>query len=185
VGTFLWPGGWTLTAYGCFRTGTRLFCDFDTTNQNNVQVNSSIWSGAGGVNIVDDGGKITPRHNAFFVGTDGSQFPVAYVSPQPVRFIIEYDDVDPRYASISLVLARDRMQNVPITAIDPSQPAGRMPPRAYANAPAGASAGSTTTAGATANNGLDKANQTLDSVNQQKKKAQDFWKSVQGTVQPH
>src|SRR6202142_2667889 len=32
LGTFLWPGGWTLTAYGCFRTGNRLFCAFDTTN---------------------------------------------------------------------------------------------------------------------------------------------------------
>src|SRR5580700_6911551 len=103
VGSFLWPGGWTLTAYGCFRTGTRLFCDFDTTNQNNLQADTSIWSGGGGVDLVDDGGKITRRHNAFFVGSDGSQFTTAYISPQPVRFVIEYDDVDQRYTSISLI----------------------------------------------------------------------------------
>ena len=135
VGSFLWPGGWTLTAYGCFRTGTRLFCDFDTTNQNNLQAETSIWSGGGGVDLVDDGGKITRRHNAFFVGSDGSQFTTAYISPQPVRFIIEYDDVDQRYTSISLILGRERIQAIPITLTDPSQPAGRIPARAFASAP--------------------------------------------------
>jgi hypothetical protein len=135
VGSFLWPGGWTLTAYGCFRTGTRLFCDFDTTNQNNLQADTSIWSGGGGVDLVDDGGKITRRHNAFFVGSDGSQFTTAYISPQPERFVIEYDDVDQRYTSISLILGRERIQAIPITLIDASQPAGRIPARAFASAP--------------------------------------------------
>ena len=85
--------------------------------------------------MVDDGGKITRRHNAFFVGSDGSQFTTAYISPQPVRFIIEYDDVDQRYTSISLILGRERIQAIPITLIDPSQPAGRIPARASAGAP--------------------------------------------------
>jgi hypothetical protein len=107
-----------------------LFCDFDTTNQNNVPASTVIWSGAGGVNLVDDGGKITQRHNAFFVGEDGSQFQTAYISPQPVRFVIEYDDVDPRFTSVSLAFVRDRIQGVPVTVIDPSQPAGRIPARA-------------------------------------------------------
>jgi len=182
VGTFLWPGGWTLTAYGCFRTGTRLFCDFDTTNQNNLPANTSIWSGAGGVNLVDDGGKITLRHNAFFVGEDGSQFQTAYISPQPVRFIIEYDDVDPRYTSISLVFVRDRIQRVPITPIDPSQPAGRMPARAFASAPA---SGTQQAAQPAANDALGKATNTVNNVNDQKKKAQGLWQSLQGSVQPH
>jgi hypothetical protein len=101
VGSFLWPGGWTLTAYGCFRTDTRLFCDFDKP--------IPVSGRGGGVDLVDDGGKITRRHNAFFVGSDGSQFTTAYISPQPVRFIIEYDDVDQRYTSISLILGRDRI----------------------------------------------------------------------------
>jgi hypothetical protein len=135
LGTFLWPGGWTLTAYGCFRTGTRLFCDFDTTNQNNLPANTSIWAGAGGVNLVDDGGKITLRHNAFFVGDDGSQFSTAYLTAQkPARFIIEYDNVDQRYTSISLVCGRDQIQGLPITQMDPSQPAGTIPARASASA---------------------------------------------------
>jgi hypothetical protein len=181
VGTLLWPGGWTLTAYGCFRTGTRLFCDFDTTNQNNLSANTTIWSGAGGVNLVDDGGKITQRHNAFFVGQDGSQFQTAYISPQPVRFIIEYDDVDPRYTSASLVLVRERIQGVPITAIDPSQPAGTMPARVAASAPASGTQGAQPASG----DALGKATNAVNNVSEQKKKAQGLWQSVQGAVQPH
>jgi hypothetical protein len=119
VGTFL-AGPWTLIAYGCFRSGTRLFCDFDTTNQSNTGANSEIWRP---VSLVDDGGKITTRHNAFFVGDDGSQFPTAYLTAQkPARFIIEFDNVDQRYTSISLVCGRDQIQGVPITQMDPSQP---------------------------------------------------------------
>jgi hypothetical protein len=126
VGTFL-HGPWTLIAYGCFRSGTRLFCDFDTTNQNNTGTNSEIWRP---VSLVDDGGKITTRHNAFFVGDDGSQFSTAYLTAQkPARFIVEYDNVDQRYTSISLVLGKEQIQAVPITQIDPSQPAGAIPRR--------------------------------------------------------
>jgi hypothetical protein len=131
VGTFL-AGPWTLIAYGCFRSGTRLFCDFDTTNQSNTGANSEIWRP---VSLVDDGGKITTRHNAFFVGDDGSQFSTAYLTAQkPARFIIEYDNVDQRYTSISLVCGRDQIQGVPISQMDPSQPAGTIPARASASA---------------------------------------------------
>ena len=129
VGTFL-AGPWTLIAYDCLRSGTRLFCDFDTTNQSNTGANSEIWRP---VSLVDDGGKITTRHNAFFVGDDGSQFSTAYLTAQkPARFIIEYDNVDQRYTSISLVCGRDQIQGVPITQMDPSQPAGTIPARASA-----------------------------------------------------
>jgi len=192
VGTFLWPGGWTLTAYGCFRTDTRLFCDFDTTNQNNLQAASNIWSGGGGVNLVDDGGKITARHNAFFVGQDGSQFPNAYISSQPVRFIIEYDDVNPSYTAVSLVLGRQRIQGVPITLIDPSQPQGKMPARPVVSngAPSGANAAApgaagTQQAGQPGAGALDKANSAVNNANNQKKKAQSLWNSLQGAVQSH
>ena len=183
VGSFLWPGGWTLIAYGCFRTDTRLFCDFDTTNTNNLAVNASIWSGAGGVNVVDDGGKITTRHNAFFVGTDGSQFQTAYVSPQAVRFIIEYDDVDPRYTTVSLVLTTNRIQSVPVFAIDPSQPAGVFPARSASgaqNKTVAATTATATTATAPAANGdtLDKAQQTVDKGKATKKKLTDILNSV-------
>jgi hypothetical protein len=190
VGTFLWPGGWMITAYGCFRTGTRLFCDFDTINQNNLQANNSIW---GAINLVDDGGKITQRHNSFFVGNDGSQFTTAYISMQPVRFIIEYDDVDQRYTSVSLVLGGNRIQGVPIVLIDPSQPAGTIPARAFPSAPSTSTPFTGTpstgtapqTATPAASGTVDKATNTVNNVNTQKKKASDFWKSLQSTVQSH
>jgi len=185
VGTFLWPGGWMITAYGCFRTGTRLFCDFDTINQNNLQANNSIW---GAINLVDDGGKITQRHNSFFVGNDGSQFTTAYISMQPVRFIIEYDDVDQRYTSVSLVLGGNRIQGVPIALIDPSQPAGTIPARAFPSAPPTSTPSMGTapqTATPAASGTVDKATNTVNNVNTQKKKASDFWKSLQNTVQSH
>ena len=130
VGTFVFQS-WTLVVYGCFRSGTRLFCDFDTFNQNNLQANSNIWEP---VNLVDDGGKITRRHNASFIGDDGSQFPTAYITTKPVRFMIEYDDIDQRYTSISLVLGKDQITGVPITVEDASQPAGKIPARPSANA---------------------------------------------------
>jgi len=130
VGTFLFHT-WTLVAYGCFRSGTRLFCDFDTFNQNNLEAKTNIWEP---VSLVDDGGKITRRHNAFFVGDDGSQFPTAYITTKPVRFIIEYDNIDQRYSSISLVLGRDQISGVPITVEDASQAAGTIPARPTSSA---------------------------------------------------
>jgi hypothetical protein len=176
-----------------------LFCDFDTTNQNNLQAGSNIWSGGGGVNLVDDGGKITVRHNAFFVGQDGSQFPTAYISPQAVRFIIEYDDVNPSYTSVSLVLGRERIQTVPITLIDPSQPQGKIPARPVVIHGATSGANSAATGGNAATPAaagaqqaeqpgtgvLDNANSTVNNANNQKKKAQSLWKSLQGAVQSH
>jgi hypothetical protein len=129
VGSFVYAG-WNLTAYGCFRTGTRLFCDFDTAYQSNLQAGSNIW---GPVKLVDDGGKITDRHNAFFVGDDGSQFQTAYLTPsKPTRFIIEFDNIDQRYTSVSLVLGKEQIQPVPITIMDPNTPSGTMPARAGA-----------------------------------------------------
>lgn len=185
VGTFLWPNGWTLIVYGCFRNGTRLFCDFDTTNQNNLQAGSNIWDR---VNLVDDGGKITGRHNAFFVGEDGSQFPTAYIGSQPVRFVMEYDDIDQRYTSVSLVCGRDRIQGVPIALMDANLPAGKIPTRAFA--PASSSPSSTGTQQAAApqpvgTDAVDKASNTVNNAGAQKKKAQSLWKSLQSTVQSH
>ena len=44
------------------------------------------------------------------------------------------DNVDQRYTSISLVCGRDQIQGLPITQMDPSQPAGTIPARASASA---------------------------------------------------
>jgi hypothetical protein len=189
VGTFL-GAGWTLTAYGCFRTDVRLFCDFDVVYRNNIQANSNIWYT---VNLVDDGGKITGRHNAFFVGDDGSQFNDAYVGQNPVRFIMEYDNVNPRYTSITLVNGSDRMQGVPITPMDPNTPAGTIPARASVGTPAAATSTSASagaqnaanTATNTVTNSTNQANQVMNTVNDQKSKAQGFWNSLKGAAQPH
>jgi hypothetical protein len=131
VGTFQFRD-FILTAYGCFRTGTRALCDFDATKQNSVQFNAEkLWYA---VVLVDDGGRVTKRHTAYFVGDDGSQFPTAFLSTNPVRLIMEYDDVSPQFTSVSLVNGRDRIQSVPVTALDASQPAA-------ANATRGAAQG--------------------------------------------
>lgn len=184
VGSFVWPGGWTLTAFGCYRMDTRLFCDFDTTNPNNQTVNTSIWSGAGGVNVVADGGRITQRHNAFFVGTDGSQFQTAYVTQQPVRFIIEYDDVASSSNSVSLVLTSSRIQSVPITQVDPSQ-GGTIPARSVPATQTGttAPAGTTTQTGTTAQTGTAAAangttSNAANAASKTKKKLSDILNSV-------
>jgi len=129
LGTFR-AADFTLTAYGCFRTGTRVLCDFDATKQHNRQMNAaSIWST---VDLVDDGGRITKRHTAYFMGDDGNQFPVAFLSTTAVRMILEYDNVSPQFTSVSLVNRRERIQGVPITPVDASQPAANTATRGAA-----------------------------------------------------
>jgi len=137
LGTFL-GGGWTLTAYGCFRTGTRVLCDFDAAPPRNTQINARAFGAW--VALVDDGGKITRPHNAFFQAADGSQLTVAYASTDsPLRLLMEYDNVAETYTSVALVHARDRIAGVPVTPADPSQPAGVIPARGAAPAPGTAS----------------------------------------------
>lgn len=133
LGTFL-AGDATLTVYGCFRTGTRVLCDFDLSKRRNAQLRAPwVWHT---VELIDDGGKVTRIHNAFFVGQDGSQFPTAYVGTDPVRMIMEYDDVAQNFSSVALVSGRNRVQGVPITPVDPAQPAGAIPQRGSASASA-------------------------------------------------
>jgi hypothetical protein len=182
VGTFV-GAGWTLTAYGCYRTGTRLFCDFDTIHQGNLQAGSNIWYN---VNVVDDGGKITGRHNAFFVGDDGSQFDTAYITQKPVRFVMEYDDINQSYTTISLVQGGNRIDRVPIAVMDASQPAGTMPsrpaPGAQTAAAAQAANGTAQTGQAAADNAMDSATTAVSKAADQKKKASDFWNSLKGVA---
>ena len=178
LGNFLW-GPWSLTAYGCFRTGTRIFCDFDAGSTNNVQAGANLW---GGVNLVDDGGKVTGRHNAFFLANDGTQMTSAYISPgSPVRMIMEYDDVAQNYTSVSLVVGADRIRGVPVTPADPSQPAGTIPGRGTA-----AASGQATASGQTpAANPVDKASQALNTATTQQKKAQGLLDQQKSAVQSH
>ena len=187
VGSFLW-GDWTAVAYGCFRSGTRILCDFDVTKTNAQQANANgLWNG---LNLVDDGGRVSARHNAFFMGDDGSQFQTGYISTTPVRLLMEYDDVSATIAHATLVLANQRVPNVPITSADPSQPAGTIPARGAGQAPAAAAAGAPA-AGAPASgspvdqaqNGVNNAQNTVNNVNTQKQKAKSMWDQLKAAGQ--
>jgi hypothetical protein len=180
VGTFV-GGGWTLTAYGCYRNGTRLFCDFDTIHEGNLQAGSNIWYN---VALVDDGGKMTGRHNAFFVGDDGSQFDTAYITQKPVRFVMEYDDIDQRYTTVSLVQGGNHIDRVPIAVMDSTLPAGAMPSRPAPGAQAAAAPanGTAQTGQATADGAMDSATAAVNKAADQKKKATDFWNSLKGVA---
>ena len=178
LGTFLYAD-WVLTAYGCFRNGTRILCDFDfsKTNGQGMQGTAAWWSD---LNLVDDGGKMTARHTAFFVGDDGSQFPNAYISDKPVRMMIEYDNVSQNYNSISLVRGGERLDGVPITPLVPSQPAGVMPARAAA--PTGSDGTPAPAAAAAGGNALDKTNAAISTVQDKKNKAKTFMQQMKDTV---
>jgi len=174
VGSYNWST-LTLTAYGCSRSGTRVLCDFDISNQNSGQVTVGYW---GDLALVDDGGKMSRRSNAFFMGNDGSQFDNAFVSPgQPVRYLMEFDDVAPSYTSIALVWQNKRIAPVAIAATDPNQPAGTIPGRGQAG-------GSSAAAGTTDANGnpLDKTNAAISNVQDKKNKAKSFWQQMKDTA---
>jgi len=190
VGSFLWAD-WTAVVYGCWRTGTRVLCDFDTSKTNPQQANANqLW---GNLNLVDDGGRVSQRHNEFFMGDDGSQFQTGYISQTPVRTLMEYDDVSPNINHATLVLANQRVQNVPISNVDPSQPAGSIPARGAGQAPAAAGAPSSSAPGASGNpldqaqNGVNNAQNTVNNatgqVNDQKQKAKSLWQSLKGATQ--
>jgi hypothetical protein len=187
VGSFLW-GDWTAVAYGCFRSGTRILCDFDVTKTNAQQANANqLW---GGLNLVDDGGRVSARHNAFFLGDDGSQFQTGYMSTTPVRLLMEYDDVSATITHATLVLANQRVPNVAITSADPSQPAGTIPARGAGQAPAAAAGGAPASGAPAAGNPIDKAQDGLNNVqntvnnaNTQKQKAKSFWDQLKATGQ--
>lgn len=188
IGSFLW-GDWTGVVYGCWRTGTRVVCDFDTSKQNPTQaVANNLWNG---LNLVDDGGKVSGRHNEFFMGDDGSQFQNGYMSQTPVRTLIEYDDVNPNITHATLILANQRVQNVPITNVDANQPAGTIPARGAGQAPAAAAGGGTPAGNAPASNnpidkaqnGVNSAQDTINNANTQKQKGKSLWDSLKSATQ--
>jgi hypothetical protein len=111
LGTFQ-GAGFTLTAYGCYRSGTRVLCDFDLVRARGGPVGLRPFYN---VTLVDDGGKINRRHSAYYMGTDGTQMENAYVSSTPVRYIMEFDDIAAQVNSGSLVEGRNQIPNVPIT----------------------------------------------------------------------
>ena len=64
--------------------------------------------------LVDDGGKISHRHDAYYVFADGSQGNDAYLTTQPVRMIMEFDGVSTSAASATLANGQDRSDNIAI-----------------------------------------------------------------------
>jgi hypothetical protein len=185
LGTFRW-GDFTLTAYGCYRTDTRILCDFDITKQNNAQMNLGPFYT---VAVVDDGGKITSRHDAYYVGSDGTHMTTAFLSPTATRYVMEYDNVGTQFTSISLINGTDQIQGVPITAVSASQPAGTIPNRG--GAPAAGTTTAQNPAGAPANganpanpaNATDQATQAINKANDAKKKAKSIWDQLKTATQ--
>jgi hypothetical protein len=51
------------------------------------------------------------------------------------RLLMEYDNVALNFATVALVHGTSRIQGVPVTSADPSQPAGAIPTRRSAGAP--------------------------------------------------
>ncbi|HKT48270.1 MAG TPA: hypothetical protein VJP87_12165, partial [Candidatus Acidoferrales bacterium] len=179
IGSFR-GGDFTLTAYGCYRNGTRILCDFDLTKQNNAQSNTMPFYT---LTVVDDGGKITPRHDAYFLGADGTHMTTAFLSQAPVRYIMEYDDVAANFMSVSLVNGSDQLQGVPIKPVDATQAAGTVPNRSsVATAAANPNAANPNSTNPNANpsavnaaNATDKASQAINKATNAKAKAKSLW----------
>jgi hypothetical protein len=109
-------GQQTLTVYGCFRSATRAFCDFDLAFRSNQQFNAA---NALGLRLSDDSGKPFTRHNAFFVASDGSRMPAVEVGPDtPRRLIMEFDDIPANAQSVALSWRADTFRGIPISTVE-------------------------------------------------------------------
>ena len=112
LGTFH-GADYTLTAYGCYRSASDVLCDFDITKLHAGQVGLQPFSN---VVAVDNGGKINRRSDAYYMAADGSRMENAYVSPNAVRYVMQFNGVGQQTNSLSLVLGGTRLDSVPITA---------------------------------------------------------------------
>ncbi len=105
-------GGWRLTAYSCYRGANRLFCDFDLAAVNGTSGQVGVEP-FGTVTVVDDGGRITPRHDAYYVAADGSRMQRVFFSATPVRYVMEYDGVS-QALKVTLANGGTTVKNVPV-----------------------------------------------------------------------
>jgi hypothetical protein len=186
-----------LTAYGCFRAGAIVLCDFDVTKQNSAAFKASVlWSSLG---LRDDSGRVAKRYDAFFLASDGTRQPLTTLSTNPVRLIMEFTDVDAQLSTVSLVNGQEQILGVSIDMADPGQPEGTVPDRlasamAVTRVPAAPAAVATSTslmqstssAKSTvnpvdaANNAIAKAGATVNKVNQGAAKAKDAKDTLKG-----
>jgi hypothetical protein len=64
--------------------------------------------------MVDDGGRLTRQHDAYYMGTDGTGMQAPYVSTAPVRYVMEFDNVGEQFNSVALVSGSEQIKNVSI-----------------------------------------------------------------------
>ena len=128
-------GQFTATAYSCTRSGSRVLCDFDVTRQSSAETGQQIWNQ---MILVDEGGKISHRHDAYYVFDDGTQGNNAYLTSKPVRMIMEFDDVSASATSATLAVGQDRADSIPITS---NETTGAGETQEAAQAPAASKAG--------------------------------------------
>jgi hypothetical protein len=126
IGSFPGCCGYNLIAYSCFRAGASVLCDFDVTNQGNVQANAkAIYND---LRIVGSGGRIFGHNQAYFVDTDGSQFQTSYISAgSRVRMVMQFENVPASYSTVSLVQGRNNIQNVTIYSQEPGTSSQQTP----------------------------------------------------------
>jgi hypothetical protein len=86
-----------------------VLCDFDLMKLNAAQVGVGPFAAMA---LVDDGGQITRRHDAYYMGTDGRRMQAAYVSTAPVRYVMEFDNVGEQINSIALVHGSEQNQKM-------------------------------------------------------------------------
>jgi hypothetical protein len=125
LGSFL-AAGWRLSLYGCYRSGTRVVCDFDlaTVNGWTGQTNAGPFNG---LSLIDNGGKITPRSDAFFMATDGSRMDSAFASATPIRYIVLFDNIAAEIATIGLAEGGYQLPNITVITPDANGIPGRSP----------------------------------------------------------
>jgi hypothetical protein len=115
IGNFPGGGGYNMTLYSCFRSGSQVLCDFDVWNQHNVLASArNIY---GDLRLVNSSGRMFPHNDAFFVDTDGSQFDASQIMPgNKVRLIMVFNNVPASLTNVSLAQGPTIVQGVGITA---------------------------------------------------------------------
>jgi hypothetical protein len=122
LGSFPGCCGYNLTAYSCLRNNSQVLCDFDVTNQGNIQANAeAIYRD---FHLVGTSGRVFGRSNAYFVDTNGSPFTVSQLSSgNAVRYVMVFDNVPNEYASVSLAQGQTLIQGVQLTSPQAAAPA--------------------------------------------------------------
>lgn len=114
-------GGWRLSLYACYRAGARVLCDFDLTAVNGTsgQVDTAPFYT---VAVIDSGGKITQRSDAYYLANDGSRMPRAFFSDTPVRYIMEFDNIAPNVSTVGVSNGGYQIPNIPVASLDQGAP---------------------------------------------------------------